>query len=220
MRQPTVPPPAAETATVESATVAPAPVLEPGPGRPRRDQILDAAAELFARRGFHGVPITELGAAVGISGPGLYRHFASKEAVLAEMLVGISERLLGGARERLAVAGDPADRLRALVDWHVEFALDHPTLITIQSRDLDALAAPERRRVRRLQRDYVEIWVGAVTAARPGTAETTARSAAHAVLGLINSTPHSAGPSRRATGELLRQMALAALLAPPTLGGT
>ena len=40
--------------------------------------------------------IDEIGAAVGISGPGLYRHFPGKDAMLAEMLVGISERLLAG----------------------------------------------------------------------------------------------------------------------------
>jgi AcrR family transcriptional regulator len=49
----------------------------------RREQLVTAAARLFAERGFHGVTIEELGAAVGISGPGFYKHFASKDAVLA-----------------------------------------------------------------------------------------------------------------------------------------
>ena len=60
----------------------------------RRQQILDIAAELFAQKGFHGVSIAELGAACGFSGPALYRHFRSKDAVLAEMLVSISDELL------------------------------------------------------------------------------------------------------------------------------
>lgn len=62
----------------------------------RREQILREAARLFAERGFHGVGVDEIGAAVGISGPGLYRHFPGKDAMLAELLVGISERLLCG----------------------------------------------------------------------------------------------------------------------------
>ena len=53
----------------------------------RREQILKEAARLFAERGFHGVGVDEIGAAVGISGPGLYRHFAGKDAMLAELLV-------------------------------------------------------------------------------------------------------------------------------------
>ena len=67
----------------------------------RRDQILDTAARLFAQRGFHGVSIADLGAACGISGPALYKHFAGKESILAEMLVGISEELLAEGRARV-----------------------------------------------------------------------------------------------------------------------
>ena len=66
----------------------------------RREQILATAADLFAARGFHGVSVVDLGAACGISGPALYKHFASKDAVLAEMLVSISQRLLEVGRER------------------------------------------------------------------------------------------------------------------------
>ncbi|WP_200306169.1 TetR/AcrR family transcriptional regulator [Streptomyces adelaidensis] len=70
----------------------------------RREQILREAARLFAERGFHGVGVDEIGAAVGISGPGLYRHFAGKDAMLAELLVGISGQLLTGAKRRVAEA--------------------------------------------------------------------------------------------------------------------
>ena len=59
-------------------------------GGTRREEILDAAAGLFADRGYHGVSIDDIGAAVGMSGPGIYRHFASKEDILAQMLLRIS----------------------------------------------------------------------------------------------------------------------------------
>lgn len=72
----------------------------------RREQILREAARLFAERGFHGVGVDEIGAAVGISGPGLYRHFPGKDAMLAELLVGISERLLAGGRLRVTEDAD------------------------------------------------------------------------------------------------------------------
>jgi AcrR family transcriptional regulator len=188
-------------------------------GASRREQILAAAADLFARHGFHGVSIDEIGAAVGISGPALYRHFPGKDAILAAMLVGISEHLLTGGQERVAAVrvqetGDGA-ALAALVDWHVAFALDHPALITVQQRDLDALSAADRETVRRLQRSYVDVWAREIQTARTGgDGRPTAVAAAHAVLGLINSTPHSARLGRARTGDLLRRMALRALLAP------
>ena len=64
----------------------------------RQDALVRAASALFARKGFGAVSIEELGAAVGVSGPALYRHFAGKQALLGEILVGASERLLEGGR--------------------------------------------------------------------------------------------------------------------------
>ena len=101
----------------------------------RRDEILETAAELFAARGFHGVSVADIGAACGISGPALYKHFPSKDAVLAEMLVEISERLLQVGTERSAAAPDATAALAALVEWHVDFALRHRPLIVVQDRD-------------------------------------------------------------------------------------
>src|SRR5690349_4385611 len=134
----------------------------------RREQILREAARLFAERGFHGVGVDEIGAAVGISGPGLYRHFAGKDAMLAELLVGISERLLTGGRLRVAgAAGDPAAVLASLIDGHIDFALDDRALITVHDRELDRLREADRKLVRQLQRQYVELWVEVVRELHP-----------------------------------------------------
>jgi AcrR family transcriptional regulator len=179
------------------------------PSGSRREQILTVAAQLFARHGFHGVSIADLGAAVGISGPGLYRHFPGKEALLAELLVGISEHLLAGGQARAAQTADPHDLLAALVEFHAGFAQREPELIVVQDRDLANLPATERRKVRRLQRTYVEIWVDALQRAHPGMPVDAARTAAHGTFGLLNSTPH-AGRTPEAAA-LLRRMAMAAL---------
>lgn len=197
------------------------PAPKPTPRSGRRQQIIEVAAELFAERGFHGVSIYDLGTAMGTSGAALYKHFAGKDALLGAMLVDISETLLreGTARADAArgsaapgvAPGEGADAvLAALVAWHVEFALTKPALITVQFRDLASLAEDDRKAVRRLQRRYVELWVSAIKDA-VGADEAHARSAAHAVFGLINSTPHSArlGPDDMAA--MLQRMALAAL---------
>src|SRR5579872_5666106 len=139
------------------------------PGQPtptRRQQIIEVAAELFAERGFNGVSIYDIGSAMGISGPALYKHFASKDALLAEMLIDISERLLNEGHRRADVsAADGADAvLKALVEWHVEFALAFPALIIVQFRDLKSLSEQDRHTVRRLQRSYVELWVQTISA--------------------------------------------------------
>src|SRR5882757_5639613 len=81
----------------------------------RREQILAAAAELFAHSGFHGVGIDDIGAAVGISGPALYRHFRSKDAMLGEMLTSISEFLLRGGQQTMDTVPDAAAALPELI---------------------------------------------------------------------------------------------------------
>ncbi len=177
----------------------------------RREQILATAAELFAARGFHGVSVADLGAACGISGPALYKHFASKDAVLAEMLVSISEELLSVGRERVAAAPDPAAALAALVDWHVDFALRHRPLIVVQDRDWQSLPAEARERVRALQREYVDLWAAQLRSLDPEVAPDRARAMAHAAFGLINSTPHSGLLPDAPMHGLLSQMALGAL---------
>jgi AcrR family transcriptional regulator len=178
----------------------------------RRDQILATAAQMFAARGFHAVSVDELGAAVGVSGPALYRHFTSKEAMLAEMLVDISQRLVDVGQARMAAAPCPRRALQALVVWHIEFALGNPELITVQLRDWAALSPHARERVRKLQSRYAGVWVDALMAARPALDEATARATVHAVFGLLNSTPHSARIDQPTMGVLLERMAMAALL--------
>src|SRR5688500_5162623 len=178
----------------------------------RRDEILRAAAQLFAERGSRAVGVDDVGAAVGVTGPAIYRHFASKDAMLAEMLVRISETLLAGGTERVADVGDdPGAQLRALIAFHVDFALDNPALITVQDRDLGSLADTDAAQVRRLQRRYVEVWVAVLARVHPTAEAAACRARAHAVFGLINSTPHSAGQlDRSAMAELLTAMAVAA----------
>lgn len=177
----------------------------------RREQILATAADLFAARGFHGVSVAELGAACGISGPALYRHFASKDAMLAEMLVSISDELLEVGRERVREAAEPAEALHALVGWHIDFALSHEALIVVQDRDWASLPEHARERVRETQRGYVELWVDQLRAFHRGLRADRARAMAHAAFGLLNSTPHSALLSEHEMREVLEQMALAAL---------
>jgi AcrR family transcriptional regulator len=184
----------------------------------RQAAILHEAARLFAERGFSGVSLEELGAAVGVSGPALYRHFANKQALLGAILVGVSERLLAGGRGVVAGGGSPADQLRALIGFHVDFALSDADVIRVQDRDLASLSDDDRHSVRRLQREYVEVWIGILSALHPDRGREDLRVRAHACFGLINSTPHSvralrARPGDDAVRSILESMAHAALVA-------
>ena len=51
----------------------------------RKERILAAAADLVASSGYHAVSMADIGAAAGITGSGIYRHFASKSALLVAL---------------------------------------------------------------------------------------------------------------------------------------
>ncbi|MGH2929244.1 MAG: helix-turn-helix domain-containing protein, partial [Solirubrobacteraceae bacterium] len=99
-----------------------APAEHEGPNRrsrlksDRRVQLLSAAERLFAERGFLAVRLEDIGAAAGVSGPAIYRHFPNKESLLVGLLVGISTRLLTGAREVKSRSTGAAETLDGLID--------------------------------------------------------------------------------------------------------
>lgn len=181
--------------------------------RSRRDEILDIAVGLFAARGYHGVSMDDIGSAAGVTGPALYHHFAGKEAMLVAALIPVSEGLLHGGRDRVARhTNDARAALADLIDFHVEFALENPAVIALHLHELDRLPEEPRRQIRRLQRLYVEEWVGVLATLRPGLDAGEARVLAHAAFGLMNSTPFLGGEvDRRRRAALLRDAAALAL---------
>lgn len=195
-----------------------APTLRGRAKADRRAALLGAAAHLFARRGYPGVTLEELGSAVGVSGPAVYRHFSGKPAVLAALLLETSEGLLDGGRSTIAAADDADHALRALIGFHVDFAIANADVIRVQDRDLTSLPEADAHRVRRLQREYVELWVRVLERLHPGAPTAELRVRAHAAFGLINSTPHSARshgsrPADDTVRRVLEQMAWASLTA-------
>lgn len=180
------------------------------PEAPRtRDVMLREAARLFAAQGFRGTSVTDIGTACGLSGPAVYKHFPSKDALLARLLGDISQQLVDGGRAVVAEAPDDRTALERLVCFHTDFALAEPDVIRVQDRDLTSLADADRTVVRRLQRTYVELWTGVLCRLDPDLGAECARLRAHAVFGLLNSTPHSA----RGRGEARRQLSGMALRA-------
>jgi AcrR family transcriptional regulator len=182
----------------------------------RRQALLAAAAALFALHGFNRVSLEDLGAAAGVSGPAVYRHFQGKQAVLGDLLLTVSRDLLDGGRRVIAETTDPLAALRRLVGFQVEFALGKPDVIRVQDRDFSNLSLKDQSEVRALQRNYVEIWVEVLALLHPGTDAVELRMRAHATFGLINSTPHSVRNHGRKIAPktarpLLESMALAAL---------
>jgi len=177
----------------------------------RRSQLVRAAARLFAERGFRAVSMEDLAAEAGVSGPAVYRHFASKEALLADLLIDVSQQLLEQGSLR-AKAASPFESLQLLIAFHTDFALRDRDLIRIQDHDFANLALDDARTVSRLQRAYLDVWVDVLRHIDSTMAESAARTKIQAVFGLLNSTPHSASHrDTETTRSILETMAMDAL---------
>ena len=156
-------------------------------GQRTRAALIDATAALVAERGFHSVGITEIGAAAGVSGAAIYRHFANKDDLLVAVFERVVGELITGARSAIASTASPSVALRRLIAAHVTFALEHADVIRVYEQEAHNLPVVERKRVRRQQRSYAQLWREAVERVRPAWTAPEATAAVHAVFGLINS---------------------------------
>lgn len=182
----------------------------------RRDKILQAAAELVARRGYHSVSLADIGAAAGIVGSGVYRHFDSKSAILVALLDQVMDRLLDNAARIVASGADDAPVLDALIADQVAFAVDDRYLVQLYQREVHTLPESDRRRLRRLQRHYVEEWVHVLGGLRPDLTDGEARATVHASIGAIQSVAsYDSGLPRAQQLALLSSIAHACLTLRP-----
>jgi AcrR family transcriptional regulator len=148
---------------------------------------LAAAADLVARRGFHAVTIAEIGAAAGITGSGVYRHFESKSAVLVALFDRVIDDLLRDEQEILDATTDLASALDLLIAGQVEFVVGDRELAQVYYNEINNLPEDDRRRLRRKQRRYLEEWVHLVNELRADLTDADARTVVHAAVGAIQS---------------------------------
>ncbi|MCF7550807.1 TetR/AcrR family transcriptional regulator [Pseudonocardia sp. WMMC193] len=170
--------------------------------------------ELFARRGFHAVGIDDIGAAAGVTGPAVYRHFPSKEAILRELCNTAMTELLNGAR-RAADAGSPRSVLDGLIVMHAGFAAHNRRLIGVYVREHRALSTASLRALRRRQREYEGFWVDALRQVRSDVDPARARGTVTAVLSLLYSAAHMPADLDDTAVESLLADAAAVLLNSP-----
>jgi AcrR family transcriptional regulator len=154
----------------------------------RKERILAAAADLGARRGYHAISMADIGAAAGIVGSGIYRHFDSKAAILVAMLDRVMDRLLASAEEIVSASSDDRESLSALVRDHIDVAITDRDVLAVYHREIHTLPEDDRRRLRRQQRHYIEEWVHLLAPLRSDLADGEVRLAVHAAVGAIQST--------------------------------
>ncbi|MFI0423702.1 TetR/AcrR family transcriptional regulator [Spongiactinospora sp. 9N601] len=156
------------------------------PGRtPRREMLIDAALDLFHRSGYRNTSTTDVGAAAGISGPAVYRHFANKEDLLTAVLELSSELMETAAAE--AATLPPRGALDYLLDSYATFCVQRPGLSMIWLEERRNLSDEIRERIGGHHQDYIWMWTTTVAAVRPELARAEAHVLAQLAIGLMTS---------------------------------
>ena len=180
----------------------------------RRDAILDAATRLFSTRGYADTGIDDIGEAVGVTGPAVYRHFASKQDLLVAVLERATEHAEGIIPRARAEATSPEDALRRAVDESVRACIEDRALTALYWQQSHDLPEQPRQLIQRAQRDMTEEFAEILRAVRPELSPSEARMAVYAVSSMMRSV--ATRESRLGEPELqdlLSSMAYGALMA-------
>ena len=180
----------------------------------RRALILEAAIDLFQRHGFEATGIDDIGAAAGIGGPGVYRHFEGKQDILDEAVAFGSEHLLVHSEEILEIEEDPHETLDALTRSLVEDVLDEPAIVTVLLRERRNLSERGKRTWDRALRTFLDEWITALHRLMPDVAKDEARTRIWLAMGMtLAAAQYDSDFDRDQMAGLLHSMILGALTA-------
>ena len=157
----------------------------------RQREIIDAAAEIFHRKGYSETSVQDVADAVGILKGSLYYYIDSKEDLLFQMLLEVHEDAKSVVTETAALEVPPLDRLRVYVQRHVEYNAQQPGQ---DRRLLPRLRACSRRSARRrssvsatIYEDFVKGLIEEAQAERRrSTARSTPSLISNAIFGIAN----------------------------------
>jgi len=156
--------------------------------------------------------MNDIGAATGITGPGIYRHFANKQEILEVAVREAGARAVEQINRVVDQNPDPQARLRQLVRCFVTLAIDNPDLTVMGVRERRHLSVATRRWVDRYDRRHRELWEDALLQTRteltPEEAHVMVRGAASLCIGAVSGkTPLD----RPALDDLVEGMVISAL---------
>lgn len=172
-----------------------APARRKGPRRrnpehrtPRKDEILEQAAHLFAERGYEAVSLLEIAQAVGLSKTTLYHYFDSKDEILGTLIATTISQLNEFIAASIPANSPPEAKLTAFMEAQAEFFEQHIPQFKVLLSQIGSLTDPVARDaavawrvryengIRRIVEEGVDS--GAFTAVRPN-------AVVRAVLGSI-----------------------------------
>lgn len=151
----------------------------------RYETLLAIGARLFRAQGYPAVSTSEIGKGAGIAGPGLYRSFSSKQAILDALIRRLDEWQSLECTRALRANRQAAQRLQALVEGHVRISLDAPDLVAVAITELSHASDEVRDGYVRNQADREALWIDLIVELVPQTTPAAARLLVAAAISFI-----------------------------------
>ncbi len=119
-----------------------------------RLELLEAAAGVLAKSGFHGMSVRELAQKLGKTPAGFYHYYASKEDLLFDLQVRAFEALVSSARSALGCVSTPSEKLYAFILQHVQYVASRRAVMQVLVQEAHALPTKQREAVRAIKSEY------------------------------------------------------------------
>ncbi|GEL23742.1 TetR family transcriptional regulator [Pseudonocardia sulfidoxydans NBRC 16205] len=178
-----------------------------------RDRVIGTAAELFARNGYHGTGMAELGRAVELGRGALYRYIGSKEAVLYAISKDQVDKMNSHAEAVLDRDLEPRELLREMARGLLRNIADHRAEWTVFFREYNALTGERRDDVIAARERYEGYWRQALDRGVSGGAlRPTPPLLVKGILGMLNYTYLWFTPEGELAPEELADLFLDALI--------
>ena len=104
---------------------------DPGLADRRREEILDAATELFAREGYECADLQHAADSLAIAKGTIYRYFQTKEKLFLAAVDRVMKRLMAVIQEASAPVQDPLERIAIATEAYLRFFADHPEYVEL-----------------------------------------------------------------------------------------
>ena len=120
----------------------------------RKREILNAAAILFRYKGYAATSMRDLAEKVGLEVSSLYSHIKSKEEILTTLCFHCANLYSDGLNQIVEMDADAMQKIDALMDLHINIAIDHPSSITVFNDEWKHLSSEELAQFLKMRKSY------------------------------------------------------------------
>ncbi len=149
--------------------------------------ILSGAAKVFSAKGYHHASMRDIARETGMSLAGMYHYFSGKEEILFSIQRFCFRQVLDNVETRLADVTDPLERLRAVIQGHLEFFTQNVTEMRVLSHEAESLNGEYRQHINEMKREYYRLVADILEEVHgAGWSDAERRRNTLAIFGMIN----------------------------------